>query len=431
MRLRNRRRWQAAGALVAGGLMLAGCSGTKEPETTPVVTVEVAPVLDSAIQNKITADALLFPVQQSAIVPKVTAPVKKFYVNRGDHVKAGQLLAELESRDLTGAATESQAAYAQAEAAFQTSARATVPEEVQKAELDVKAAKDALDAQQAVFDGRQSLFKEGAIAQKELNDAQVALVQARNQSEIAQKHLDNLQSFGTDQALKSAQALRDAAKGHSESSEAQLSYTRITSPIDGVVSDRPLFEGETPQSGAALLTVMDVSQVVAHAHITPAAAAEIKTGDAANLLIPNRAPVHGRVTQISPALDATGTTVEVWVQAPNPDGTLKPGTSVRVEVITQTVPTALVIPQTAILTSSVGATSVVVVDADNKPHKTTVTLGIRDAGSVQITEGLKSGQRVVTTGAFELAKLDADVLEKTKVQIQAAKDEGDDDDDAK
>ena len=139
------------------------------------------------------------------------------------------------------------------------------------------------------------------------------------------------------------------------------------------------------------------------------------------------APIVGKVTQVSPALDPGGTTVEVWVQAANADGALKPGSSVRVEMISRTVPNALVIPAAAVLTSGSGATSVIVVDADNKPHKESVTIGVRDAGNVQITDGLKSGQRVVTTGAFELAKLDSDVLDKTKVQIQPPKEDDDED----
>ena len=86
-------------------------------------------------------------------------------------------------------------------------------------------------------------------------------------------------------------------------------------------------------------------------------------------------------------------------------------------------PSALVIPEAAVLTSSTGTTSVIVIDAENKPHKETVTLGIRDSGKVQVTDGLQNGQRVVTTGAFELAKLDDDVLAKTNVQIQPPKEE--------
>ena len=96
-------------------------------------------------------------------------------------------------------------------------------------------------------------------------------------------------------------------------------------------------------------------------------------------------------------------------------------------MIAKTEPNALIIPQAAVLTSASGNTSVVVVDTENKPQKKSVTLGIRDAGNVQVTEGLQSGERVVTVGAFELAKLDPDVLQKTKVQIQPPKEEGDDD----
>src|SRR5262249_32327809 len=154
--------------------------------------------------------------------------------------------------------------------------------------------------------------------------------------------------------------------------------------------------------------VMDLSKVIARAHVPPAEASRLRVGDAGNLLVPNRAPVPGRIAQISPALDAGGTTVEVWVETANPDASLRPGTSVRVEMILQTVQTALAVPQSAVITNASGATFVVVIDGDNKPHKTSVTLGIRDGASVQVTEGLSSGQRVATAGAFGLAKLDSD-----------------------
>ena len=136
----------------------------------------------------------------------------------------------------------------------------------------------------------------------------------------------------------------------------------------------------------------------------------------------------GKVTVISPALDPTNTTVEVWVQVPNTADRLKPGTSLRVDMVAQSVPSALVIPTAAVLTSGSGNTSVMVVDQDNKPHKKPVMLGIRDNGNVQVLGGLQSGERVVTVGAFELAKLDEDVFAKTKVSIAPPKDDDDDDD---
>ncbi len=410
------------GVMVAAAL-LAGCGAKKEPEAEPVVTVDVAPVLLSRIQRTIRADGLLYPRQQAAIAPKVTAPVRKVYVQRGAHVRAGQLLVELEDRDLAGTAAESRASLDLAEATFETTAKATVPQELQKAELDTRAAKEAFDAQQSVFENRQRLYREGAIAQKDVNDAQVTLSQARSQYETSRKHFEDLQSFARDQELKAAAAQRNAAKGKSDTAQAQLSYARIVSPIDGVVTDLPLYPGETAQSGAPVVTVMDVSRVIARTHVPQSEAAELTVGNEANLIGPAGVPIPGKVTLVNAALDAASSTVEVWVEAENPDGKLRPGASVRVQVIAKTVPNALVIPQTAVLTSASGATFAIVVDNDNKPHLRKIAAGIRDKGMVQVTDGLQSGQRVATTGAYELFKLDPEVLAKTKVQIAPAKEE--------
>ena len=403
--------------------LVIDCGRKSEEESSPVVTVDVAPVLQSRIQRTIRAEGLLYPRQQAAIVPKISAPVKKTYVQRGARVRAGQLLIELENQDLAGAAAESRAAFDLAEATFETTAKATVPQEVQKAELDVRAAKDVLDAQQASFDNRQSLYKEGAIAQKDVNEAQASLSQARREYETAKKRLDDLQRFAQDQAIKAARAQRDVAKGHNEAAQAQLEYSRITSPIDGVVTDLPLYPGEMAMPGAPIVTVMDLSQVIARTHISQAEAGELTVGGDANLVAPGGAPIPAKVTQISPALDGTNTTVEVWVQGSNPDGRLRPGTSLRVEMIAKTVASALVIPQKAVLTSSSGSTFAIVIDGENKPHLRKIAVGIRDRGKAQVTDGLESGQRVATTGAYELFKLEPDVLSKTKVQIAPAKEE--------
>ena len=411
------------------GLLFFGCTAKKEEgkagEGERVVTVDVAPVLSSPISQKITAEALLYPLQQAAIVPKISAPVKKFYVDRGSHVSAGQLLAELENSDLAGAVGESQASYDQAEANFQTVSKSTVPEETQKADIDVRTAKDVMDQAQRLFENRQALLKEGAISQKDVNDAQVAFVQARNQYQIAQKHLE---SVSTEQTVRGAAAQRDAAKAHLDGAQAQLSYSRITSPISGVVTDRPIYNGEMASNSAPMITIMDLSQIVARSHVSQEEAAQLKVGDNASLVVADGgAPLPGKVTVISPALDPLNTTVEVWIQAANTGNRLKPGTSIRVDVVTQSVPDALIIPEAAVLTSTSGNKSVMVIDDENKPHKKPVTLGVHDNGNIQVKGGLQSGERVVTIGAYELAKLDEDVFAKTKVQIAPPKEEDDDD----
>jgi HlyD family secretion protein len=420
-------------AIVAAGLVatlaLVGCHHESEPDAAPVVTVDVAPVLNAGIQRVIRADAIIYPREQAAIVPKVTAPIKAVHVEKGAIVHKGQLLIELENQDLAASTREAQAAYNLAQSEFETASRATVPEETHKAQLELQAAKDALDAQQSLYDNRVSLFREGAIAQRDVNDAQVTLSQARTQYEIAKKRLEDLQGFARDQALKGARAQLDQAQGRHDAAAAQLSYTRIVSPIDGVVTDRPGYPGETAVSGTPVVTVMNISKVIARAHISGREASELKVGNPARIIAPNGAPIEGTLTTISPAVDPQGTTVEVWVEVSNQDGKLRPGSSAKVELIAQSVPTTLVIPQSALLTTPSGSTSVIVIDPENKPHKKAVTVGIRDLGRVQITDGLENGQRVATSGAFELAKLEPEVLAKTKVQIQEPKEEEEEEED--
>jgi HlyD family secretion protein len=403
--------------------VLVSCRSRQEEQPEPVVTVDVAPVLLSKIQRTIRTEGLLYPRQQAAIVPKVSAPVKKVYVRRGARVRAGQLVVELEDRDLAGAAAESRASLDLAEATFETTSKATVPQELQKAELDSRAAKEAFDAAQSVFDNRQRLYREGAIAQKDVNDAQVNLSQARSQYETSRKRFEDLQGFARDQEIKAATAQRNAARGRSESAQAQLNYARIVSPIDGVVTDLPLYPGETAASGAPVVTIMDTSRVIARAHVSQSDAAELAVGNDANLIGPGGVPVPAKVTLVNAAVDASSSTVEVWAEAENADGKLRPGSSVRVELIARTVPDALVIPQSGVLTSPTGGTFAMVIDSQSKPHLRKVATGIRDKGMVQVTDGLQSGQRVATTGAFELFKLDPEVLAKTKVQIAPAKEE--------
>ena len=391
-------------AAILAAVSLTGCSSKQENEPSPTVTIQVATVEVKPIQDVVTADAVLYPREQAAIVPRINAPVRKFYVERGSKVHAGQLLAELEDRDLVGAVTENQGSYQQAEASYQTA--------LQRAQQDLVLAKEQLDAQQKVYDNRQALFKQGAVSQKDVTDAQIALTQARDQYQMAQKQFD----------LQAAKGQLNAAKGKSSSAAAQLSYARIVSPINGVVTDRPMYPGETAPSGAPILTVMDLSQVIARAHIAQQEAAELKAGNSAKISVPGQTEdFPGRVTLVSPALDPNSTTVEVWVQAANPGGKLKPGTSVRVTVVSETVPGALVVPVTAILTGPDGATSVIKLDISNKLIRQAVKVGIRTDDEAQITVGLKAGERVVSDGAFELDKEDDAVLAKTKVQVQAPK----------
>jgi len=385
--------------------LLGICSAcSSEPkDTEQPVPVQIVPVSQSTLDETVTANAVLFPIAQSALVPKLSAPVKRFYVNRGSHVRAGQLLAELENRDLAAAAQENRGAFDQAQASYATATAADIPQELQKAQLDAQAAKESFVAAQKVYDSRKQLFEQGALPRKELDQAGVDLTNARNQYEIAQKRLESLNSIGAQQAQKSAKGQLESAEGKYQGAEAQLSYSQIRSPIHGVVTDRPLYPGEMASAGTPLLTVMDISQVVARAHIPQQSAALLKVGDPAEVTVPgfdNSFP--GKVTIVSPALDPGRTTVEVWVTLKNPGERLKPGASVQISAVARSIKGALTIPAIALLTAQDGTTSVMVAGNDGRAHQKQVKTGVREADQVQIVDGLHAGERVVGSGSYGL-----------------------------
>ena len=415
--MRAHRKTSAVSLLVAAiALMLLASCTKKEDETGPEVTVQAAKAEKRSIQQVVRSEAVLYPKNQAAITPKIVAPVKQFYVNRGSRVHAGQLLAVIENRDLAAAETETKGSFHQAEAAYQIETTSALPEEWQKAEYDLKAAKENFDAQQKIYDSRKKLYDAGALPRKDYDQSLVALTQAKSQYEIASMHMAALKSAGKKEQLKSAEGQLTSAKGKFEGAAAQLAYSEIRSPIDGVVTDRPSYAGETPPPGVPLLTVMDTSTVIAKAHIPQDQAVQLRPGNAATIKTGGDIEVAGKVTVVSPALDPNSTTVEIWIEAPNEDGRLRPGSSVSVEMVARTVNDAVVVPASSVLKTPEG-TSTVMVIRDGKAVQTEVETGIREGALVQISKGLSGGETVVVGGSYGLP-------DKTKVKIAEASAEG-------
>lgn len=399
-------------ALAATSLLTVACSkGEKEQE--PVVAVQIAPVEHGEIQQVLNVEAILFPKDQAALTPKVSAPVKAFYVNRGSHVHRGQLLAVLENRDLAAAEVENKGAYEQAQAAYNIETSSALPEEWQKADYDLQAAKQAYEAEQKVYESRQALYKEGALPRKDFDQTAVAVIQAKAQYEIAQKHMAALEAAGKKDQIKSAKGQLSSAQGKYEGAAAQLSYSEIHSPIDGVVTERPLYPGEMAAAGSPLMVVMDISTVIAKAHVPQEAAASINRGDSATITASGDIKIEGEVTVVSPALDANSTTVEIWVVAPNRKGVLRPGSTVNVQIDGHAEKNAVLIPAKALLKTPEGETVVMVAGKDGLAHQVGVETGIREDDRVQITKGLNGGENVIVRGAYGLP-------DKTKYTLAAA-----------
>ncbi len=385
-------------------VIAAGCSKQAAHDTPDeLVTVQVAHPTRATISEHIVSDAVLLPLAQAALSPRISAPVHRFYVQRGSSVKAGQLLATLEDRDLEAAAMDTKGSYTAAQAAFNSTSGAQVPEETERSHLDVAQAKATRDLDASIVDARQKLFDQGAIAGRELDTARATLVQAQAALDLAEQHLSSLEAVSRKATLAQSQGAMLSAQGKYLGAEAQVSYAEIHSPISGVVTDRPLFAGETAAAGTPLLTIMDTTALLAKLHLAQRTAQLLKVGDQASVTLPGVAdPVPARVSLVSPALDPGSTTLEVWLQLDNREGHYKVGTPVHTSVAAHTTANALIVPAAALLTAQDGAKYVMLLGPGSTARKQPVKVGITDGDQVEILDGLAVSDTVITGGAYGL-----------------------------
>ena len=410
-------------SFIAFAFLLSACGKKQEAEVASPPAVQVTAVTQNTIRRIVRGDGVLFPQDQANVVPKSTAPVQKFYVRRGDHVREGQVVAELENRDLVDAAAEAKTTIDVAESNLRATEGSTIPEGVVKAQTDLEAARQARDSAKKVLDSREQLFKDGALAARQVDESRLAYVQAQGQYRAAEEHLKTLQGVGNQEQSKSAAAQVQTAKAHYETQQAQVAYSRVVSPIAGVVADRPLNEGDVAGPGMPLLTVMDISRVVARVNVPQADAPFVKVGQTAIITqTDNGEQIEGKVTVVSPSTDPNTTTVQVWVQIVNTGERLKPGTTVHASIVTEEYKAASLVPAAAILPGEEGGTAVLTVTADSIAHQRAVKLGIREGNQVQVLSGVNPGDEVVVVGGLG-------VDDKTKVKVvTTAVEESDDED---
>jgi HlyD family secretion protein len=412
--------FRATIALTLLPCVLTGCKSKEAEAPQPVVTVQAAHPTQAPLSEEIAADAILAPLAQAAIAPRISAPIRTEYVKRGDHVHLGQLLLTLEDRDLQGNALDSKGAVTTAQANYTATADATIPEAVKKAELDTAQLKAALDVAKKTSEERQTLYRQGALSGRDADAAYAVTMQAQAAYDTAHQHLDSVLKTTQTTDKQTAAGQLTSAKGRLQNTEAQVTYASLRSPIDGVVTERPLFPGETVPAGSPAITVMDTSSLLAKLHIAQATAQRLELGHKAEINIPGMPePVEAIVSFIGPALDPGSTTVEVWLKLPNADGHLKVGTPVHAVIHGATINNALQVPPSTILPAQDGTSTVMVIGSDSTAHTRAVTVGIRTPQAVQITSGLSSSDTVITQGSYGLD-------DGTKVTVSSAGDKGGD-----
>jgi len=377
-----------------------------EKKEEAVVSVKVAKAEKDTISSEISAPGTVAPAEQSTVASTISAQIIQMRLLKNEVVQKGEVLAVLASQDLRAQRDEAQAALNEAKLNLETLEKVTIPQTSAQTEKDLSDAKANLDNVRATYERRKVLYQKGGISLKELEASELAVTNADNAYRLVQKNAGLNRSAVNPNARSIAEARIKQAQDKLKAIEVQANMAEIKAPITGVVTDQFQFEGEFAASGAKLLTISDLSEVIIKAQFADTVVASLKTGDAVSVY-PTSAPderMTGRVTLVSRSSDPQNRTVEVWARFGNPRGLLIAGGVVQFVVTNDTVDGAIVIPLAAVTLSASNADegTVMTVSDDSIAHETKVKIGIKQGDKVQIAEGLNGGETVVVEGNYGL-----------------------------
>lgn len=397
--------------IVALVLLVTSCGSKKEAEKAeaseakPVVEVTLGRATTENILLTINAPATIFAREQANVAGRITAPIRHLLVRKGDNVRAGQVLAELENVDILAQRAEAQGGVANAEATLQKTIAGTLPTDVDRARGQVETTKAALNQAQQIYKRRQELFDQGAIPQKDLIQSQTDLATAQANSNVAQRAYDLLlnQSRGRDEQI--AKANLEQAQARLQGSNAQLQFTEVRAPFNGIITEQFQYPGDMAQSGTPMFTIVDLSSISARAQVPEASASSVQQGKSCSFRsIDNQATeLKGRVTVVNRSVDSQRRTVEVWCEVARPPASIRAGMFGTVYIQTGQVQNAVLVPKAALqLEEGTDRGTVFVVDAKRIAHKQEVTVGEVLGDRVRIASGIKPNDTVVVDGSYGL-----------------------------
>jgi multidrug efflux pump subunit AcrA (membrane-fusion protein) len=391
-----------------------------EAEVTPVVSVKVAQAEKDNIAAQVVAVGTIWPREKADVGAKVSAQIKKMALLKNKVVRAGEVIAVLESRDLQAQRAEAVAALNQSRAEERSLVTGTIPKTNAEDQKLLNDARAKVNNARHLYERRRTLYEQGGISQKDVEAAQLDLTTAEDELRLEEQTvaLRGRSLNPNDRALASAKTAQ--AEQHLSTLDAQLSYATIRAPITGIVTDQYQYEGEFAAAGGKLVTIADTSTVIVKAPFSDTAAAQLKAGDAARVVPTDTSAeeMKGQITLLSRSSDPTNRTVEVWVTLANGAGKLRANGAAQVTVMANSKDDAIVVPASAVTLEASNADegTVMIVDKQNVARERKVTVGVRSGDKMEITEGLAEGDTVVIEGNFALP-------DGTKVEI--AKDEED------
>lgn len=393
---KRRKRIIIISVVVAIVLIFVGALTAFTRGGTKIDPSKLAKVEKGDLAKSVVATGKVTPITKVEVKSKASGIVKKLYVDYGDRVKKGQLLAQLDKDEIQAQVDQSRAALQSSEANL-TSAQA----DYERAKVDAEGPDVPLLKRQ--YDRSLEMAKDGVVSESALDDADKNYKMALNKQNVAKAQVTVLKA-------KIAQAQADVVHNRANLAqlEEQLSYTDIISPIDGIVLSRDVEIGDAVSSilvlgssATLIMTLGDTSEVYVKGKVDESDIGKVYLGQPARIKVESfkDKTFYGKVTKISPmgVEKDNVTTFEVRVSINNPGGELKAEMTANAEIILEEHKNVLQIPEGAIIYDKDKKASVDVPDPKAKDgmKKLAINIGISNGAKTEVLSGLKEGDQVV------------------------------------
>jgi HlyD family secretion protein len=395
--------------LMAASVSAVGTTYFIVNRATPKLNIAelTVPVQSKNLTQKTTASGTLVPIQNVNLSPKQAGQLKALYVDQGDRVQQGQIVARMDDSDLQAQLLEARGNLEQAQAQLALARAGNRKQDIVRALAEVEAARAK---EKLAFERRQSngdLYHQGAISKDKLDEVLSDERSARANLLSAQQNLSAVKSGSRPEEIAKASAAVTTASGQLRAIQVQLSNTIIRAPFSGVVTQKYASLGAfvTPTTSASSTASATSSSIVAIARgleilvkVPEVSIGQIKQGQSVEIVAdayPNQV-FKGHVKLIAPeaVVENNVTSFQVRVALTTGQGKLRSGMNVDVTFLGDQLQNALVVPTVAIVTQN-GQTGVLVTNADNtKATFNPVAIGPTIGNQIQILKGVQGGERV-------------------------------------
>lgn len=398
-------------------IVLVSCE--KKQDETPVlkaIPVEVAAVRLGTIAKEIKFTGNVEANTVVQVYPKITAKIEEMLVDSGDSIKRGDVIALLEFEELQAQLAQAEAALAVVQAQWTQMEVGARPEELSQAEDLVAKARANLKDAESNYGRMKALYQQGTIARRQFEAAELAYTVAKAELNSAVERRGMLREGATREEREALAAQVDQAKAALDLTQIRLLYARVTSPIDGTVSERFFDPGNLAVPTRPLVTIVQMDTVRVIVYFPGELIRYMEPGIDAQLTVaayPDEV-FSGRIDKVSPTLNPDTRMFSAEIRVPNKGGLLRPGMFTRVTLSVDPHQDALLVPKEAVLSreeyrensgsgkGGVARNNYLFVVENGRARIRTVLLGHESGTAVEVTEGLNRDERVVTRGLHQL-----------------------------